>query len=69
MKEQNSRNAATKFVELLRNGQIRKSILPNTALSYSNCQEAKDLRNYKKFLQSFAYDDLKNTEVRIYDGD
>ncbi len=69
MKEQNSRKAATKFIKLLQNGQIRKSILPNTALSYSDCQEIKDLRNYKKFLQSFAYDDLKNTEVRIYDGD
>ncbi len=69
MIENNSKKAAKDFLVLLQNGKIRKTILPNTALNYSGYQEAKDLRCYKRFLQSFAYDDIKKAEVRPYNGD
>lgn len=64
-----SQNSAQKFVILLKNGKIRKHILPNTATDYTISQEATDLQKYKRFLQSFAYDDIKECEVRTYNGD
>lgn len=69
MKNKNSQKAAATFIKLLKEGHIRKVILPNTALNYSDFQAKKDLVNYQKFLHSFAYDDIKNSEVRIYNGD
>lgn len=57
------------FITLLENGTIRKDILPNTSTDYTTTQEAKDLQRYKRFLQSFAYDDIKACEVRMYNGD
>lgn len=64
-----TRNSAEKFITLLERGKIRKVILPNTATDYTVSQEAKDLQKYKRFLQSFAYDDIKECEVRVYNGD
>ncbi len=57
------------FITLLESGKIRKDILPNTSTDYTTTQEAKDLQRYKRFLQSFAYDDIKTCEVRMYNGD
>lgn len=62
-------NGGQKFVALLEKGKIRKDILPNTSTDYTILQEAKDLQRYKRFLQSFAYDDIKACEVRMYNGD
>ncbi len=64
-----SRNRAQEFIVLLQRGKISKNILPNTATDYTVSQEAKDLQKYKRFLQSFAYDDIKECEVRSYNGD
>jgi len=64
-----SEKSAKKFIESLQNGKIRKSILPNTSLDYSAFQQKTDLVRYKKFLQSFAYDDIKDCEVKKYYGD
>ena len=64
-----SQNSAKNFSLLLEKGIIRKNILPNTAEDYSLRQEQRDLIQYKKFLQSFAYDDIKNCEVSRYNGD
>lgn len=64
-----SRNSAKEFVTLLEKGRIRKNILPNTSTDYTVSQEEKDLRSYKRFLQSFAYDDIKACEVMKYYGD
>lgn len=64
-----SRNSAQEFLVLLKRGKIKKNILPNTAVDYTVSQEAKDLQQYKRFLQSFAYDDIKECEVRNYNGD
>lgn len=66
MKNQNS---AQTFIKLLERGKIRKDILPNTSTDYTLSQEARDLQKYKRFLQSFAYDDIKECEVRAYNGD
>ena len=40
-----------------------------TSENYSIEQEEKDLLRYKRFLQSFAYDDIKECEVESYYGD
>ncbi len=66
MKNQSS---AQRFVILLERGKIRKNILPNTSADYTVNQEEKDLQRYKRFLQSFAYDDIKECEVEKYYGD
>ena len=60
---------AKNFVSLLERGVIRKNILPNTSENYSTEQEERDLLRYKRFLQSFAYDDIKECEVKSYYGD
>lgn len=60
---------AQEFIILLKRGKIRKDILPNTSADYTATQEEVDLRRYKRFLQSFAYDDIKACEVRMYNGD
>ncbi len=64
-----SEKGARNFISLLERGVIRKNILPNTSEDYSKEQEEKDLYYYKKFLQSFAYDDIKECEVKNYYGD
>lgn len=65
----NNKKSAQNFISLLERGIIRKNILPNTSEDYSKEQEDKDLLRYKRFLQSFAYDDMKEYEVRSYYGD
>lgn len=64
-----SEREAKTFVLLLEEGVIRKHILPNTSKDYSKEQEQEDLFRYKRFLQSFAYDDIKECEVCYYYGD
>lgn len=64
-----NRDSAQAFITLLEKGKIRKHILPNTSTDYTLSQEARDLQKYKRFLQSFAYDDIKECEVRAYNGD
>ena len=64
-----NRDSAQAFITLLERGKIRKDILPNTSTNYTLSQEARDLQKYKRFLQSFAYDDIKECEVRAYNGD
>ncbi len=64
-----SEKSAKNFITLLERGVIRKSILPNTSENYSLEQEKRDLYHYKKFLQSFAYDDILECEVKAYYGD
>lgn len=61
-------NAAQIFFELLETGKLKKNILPNTSVDYTEMQEAIDTERYKYFLNSFAYDDLKNIKVRSYYG-
>lgn len=36
-----------------------------TIENYSEYQEQRDLENYKRFIQSFAYDDIKEVEEEI----
>lgn len=60
--------AAHDFFNMLCQGKIKKHILPNTAVDYTQVQEALDLERYKFFLYSFAYDDIKNKKVRNYNG-
>ena len=62
-------SSAERFITLLENGKIRKDILPNTSMDYTAYQEQRDLKRYQRFLQSFAYDDIKECEVREYNGD
>ena len=64
-----SERESKKFVFLLEKGVIRKHILPNTSEDYSKEQEEEDLFRYKRFLQSFAYDDIKECEVNSYYGE
>lgn len=60
---------AKEFIRLLEKGKIRKNILPNTSTDYTAMQEEIDLKRYIKFLQSFAYDDIKACKVGMYRGD
>lgn len=62
-------NSAERFVELLQEGKIRKHVLPNTAPDYTEFQEKKDLANYCYFMNSFAFDELRECEVSMYNGD
>ena len=65
----NSVVAAKNFFKLLREGTIRKHILPNTAPDYTETMEQTDLLRYKRFLNSSAYDEIKECEVRKYNAD
>lgn len=66
---ENGKRSADRFIRLLERGTIRKNILPNTSDDYSQVQEQVDLVRYKIYLQSFAYDDINECEVRCYYGD
>lgn len=61
--------AAYSFRELLNRGKIRKNILPNTSPDYTVSAEQSDLIRYKRFLNSSAYDEIKECEVRKYNAD
>ncbi|MCI8691483.1 MAG: hypothetical protein HFH91_01845 [Lachnospiraceae bacterium] len=61
--------AAYSFCELLNRGKIRKNILPNTSPDYTVSAEQSDLIRYKRFLNSSAYDEIKECEVRKYNAD
>lgn len=65
----NSSSLAKGFVSKLKAGRIQKFILPNTATNYTIRAEAEDLILYKKFINSSSYDDIRDCEVRNYDGD
>lgn len=65
----NSVKAAETFLTLLKDGKIEKNILPNTAPNYTYYDEQRELVQYISYLNSFAYDDLKSCEVRMYNGD
>lgn len=60
---------AKKFVSQLKDGRIRKYILPNTAENYTVKAELEDFLLYKRFINSSSYDDIRECEVREYDGD
>ena len=61
--------AAYSFCELLNRGKIRKNILPNTSPDYTVSAEQSELIIYKRFLNSSAYDEIKECEVRKYNAD
>ena len=65
----NSMSAANSFFDLLNKGKIRKNILPNTAPNYTDEMGQIDLLRYKRFLNSSAYDEIKECEVRKYNAD
>ena len=65
----NSIIAADKFMELLTAGKMHKAILPNNSPNYTGGDEKKDLMRYRDYLNSFGYDDLRDCEVRVYNGD
>lgn len=60
---------AKRFIDLIEAGKLKKQTLPNTAPDYSQCQEKKDLDNYRFFANSFALDEIMNCEVSSYNGD
>lgn len=62
-------SAAERFIKLLLDGKIRKNILPNTSIDYTEKIEKKDLLNYKHFINSSVYDEFANCEVRKYNAD
>jgi hypothetical protein len=68
-KMKNSTIAANNFFELLNKGKIRKHILPNASSDYTGSGEKIDLMRYKRFLNSSAYDEIKECEVRKYNAD
>lgn len=61
--------AANRFIFLLAKGIIRKNILPNSSLNYTGVQEEKDLEQFKKYVKSSAFDDLRKCRVKQYIGD
>ena len=65
----NSIIAADKFMELLTAGKMHKAILPNNSPKYSGCDEKKDFLRYRVYFNCFAYVDLRDCEVRVYNGD
>lgn len=62
-------SGAERFIELLQSGKIKKATLPNTAPDYTAHQEEKDLKEYRFFVNSFAFDELEECEVARYNGD
>lgn len=61
--------AADKFVASLKNGTLRKHILPNSAEEYSSRQEQIDLNRYRRFLCTSAYDEVQKKGVDSYAGE
>lgn len=60
---------AEKFIELLEDGKIKKHILPNNAPDYTQSQEKKDIEAYRFFVNSFAFDKVKERGGIKYNGD
>lgn len=62
-----------KFMKSLRNGlkdgEITASERMNAIKDYTNTQERKDLESYKFFLNTSAYDSIKEVQVPPYLGD
>ena len=73
MQKKKSSTASIRFINLLECGKMknyhirlysiseREGLIPN----YSNRQEERDLRNYKSFINSSAYDDIRDVESEI----
>lgn len=68
----NEKTHARRFVDnidKMRNPHIRDCVSLSekygTIEDYSKCQEQRDLENYKSFINSSAYDDIKETESEI----
>lgn len=61
---------ARDFIKLVKTGQLPKEILPNSAPNYTLFQEKVDTDYYiRVFLQSAAYDLIKECEEVTYDGE
>lgn len=64
----NGEIAARLFFEELSSGKIRKDVLPNHALNYTDYAEKEELNSYKRFIQTSSYDFITSYEAREYDG-
>ena len=60
---------AGKFKNGLKNGEITVDERLGTIKDYSKEQEAKDLQRFKSFMNSSAYDEIKDVEIPSYYGD
>lgn len=72
-------NNREKFIESLQLGKFENGYkkgevtdterMKNGIEDYSMCQEEKDLQSYKHFMNSSAYDEIKEVQVPLYCGD
>jgi hypothetical protein len=53
-----AKEAAKRFIEDLKNGKIKKDVLPNTAENYSKEEEKKDFDRFCKFAETDYYKEL-----------
>ena len=59
-----------KFKNGLKNGEVTDTErMKNAIEDYSIYQEKKDLESYRRFMNSSAYDEIKECEVRKYNAD
>lgn len=62
------KTASEFFFKKLASGIIKKDILPNHALNYTEQAEEEELRHYKRFIQTSSYDFITSYTAREYDG-
>lgn len=58
-----------KFKNGLKNGEVTDAERMNAIEDYSIYQEKKDLESYRRFMNSSAYDEIKEVQVPSYYGD
>ena len=58
-----------KFINLLKDGTIRKHVLKNSSPDYTKAREEYDLQGYMRFVNSRRMDVLRDCEVKKYCGD
>jgi len=66
---QKSQIAANRFLFLIKEGIIRKNILPNSSCDYTGDSEKKDYERYLRFINSSDFDEFKRCKVRKYNGE
>ena len=61
--------AGNNFLQKLRNGEFLQDTLPNSFENYTHCYEQADLESYRKFINTFTYDEYISKRGVCYCGD
>lgn len=64
-----AKKAACRFLFLIEQGILRKSIIPTeSSFIYDNESEKQDFERYQKFINSSDFDDFKICNIKSYNG-